>query len=174
MTTEVAQATTIGAIRIQAPTSSPTSWPLGPVVLLEASARHRQDLALAHLCLRLVAERGFTCLRDCWCHLHEWSAPDSRTGSGSAWSRLRGLTASCGEPAPSRRWRTRRNGWTAAGTGPGSEQATNNWRAACYSPLKTSMRLTSPPSMASAPQPLPATPWSRWDRSWSSNPMPTD
>jgi len=66
MTTEVPRPATNRGHQDPASDSSPIQLALGPVsVLLEPERRHRQDLALAHLVLRLVAERVCPCA-NCW------------------------------------------------------------------------------------------------------------
>jgi len=126
MTTEVAQAATIGAIRIQAPTSRPNqTGPLGPVVvLLEASAGTGIDFALAHLgACGCVGGAGLPLRENCW-----WSPSPrwprelkDRIGRRLGSRPYRGLEASCGEPAaPAAIGVLARNGWTSGqGRGPG-------------------------------------------------------
>jgi len=155
---------TIGAFRIQAPTSSPTSCPLGPVSCCWRQARHRQDLRPgppgcceagggAAVCPGELAGGPFT----------EVGPPPSSKGgqeSGApgagpyaAWSQLRRSQRPAGDGVLGE-WLDQRG----AGR-PGLSRQPNNLRAACSLALRTSMPLTSPPSMLLQPQPCAATPW---------------
>jgi len=125
MTTEVAQAATIGGHQDPAPTSSPTAAPWDGVLLLEASGRHRQDLRLAHLVLRLWRSGALPLRETAWCHLHRGAAvrAQGQDRGGrleqpyAAWSQL-------GDQRPSGDASYSANGWTERAATAGHEQAT--------------------------------------------------
>ena len=131
MTTEVAQASNDRGHQDPGSDFQPNQLPLGTgVVLLEASAGTGKTFALAHLVLRLVAERGLPLRELLVVTFTEVAAAELKDRIGRRLEQaLRGLEPAAASQRPSGdgvlgEWLDQR-----AGTGPGSEQATKQLRA---------------------------------------------